>query len=198
MGTQRHVRIYLAVAIAALFVQLALVAAQTATTGSLGSTAQRDGQHDFDRLIGTWKAKLKLLAHPLSGSNTWVEYEGTQITRKIWGGRAILDEFSAHSPSANTDVEGLTIRLYNPESHQWSIYWASAKKGAFSPATVGQFNNGRGEFYHQEDYQGRPIFVRYVWSDIAATSAHFEQSFSDDGGKTWEPNSIDILTRVKE
>jgi hypothetical protein len=199
MRTRRQARIYMAVATAALFGQLTLAPAQTAaTTGSQGSTALRDGQHDFDPLIGTWKAKLKLLAHPLSGSSTWVEYEGTQITRAIWGARAILDEFSAHSPSVNSDVEGLTIRLYNRESHLWSIYWCSSKKGAFGPPTVGRFTNGRGEFYHQADFEGRPVFVRYVWSDITATSARFEQSFSDDGGRTWEPNSIDTLTRVKE
>jgi len=139
-----------------------------------------------------------VLAHPLSGSTDWVEYEGTQVTRKIWGGRGNLDEFSAHNVSGNA-IEGLTIRLYNPQTQQWTIYWASAKKGAFYvPPTVGHFTNGRGEFYCEEEYEGRPIFVRYTWSDITANSARFEQAFSADGGKTWEPNSIDLLTRIKE
>jgi hypothetical protein len=198
MSLRGRVRIHLVVA--ALFAATLVSAQTTGTPAKTEATAaQPDGQHDFDLLVGTWKANLKLRVHPLSGSNTWVEYEGTQITQKIWGGRAILDEFSAHSPSTNKDVEGLTVRLYNPESRQWSIYWATAKKGAFSlPPTVGHFTNGRGEFYHQEDYEGRPILVRYVWSDITATTAHFEQSFSSDGGKTWETNSISSLTRNKE
>lgn len=203
MRTQGRVPICSAVAAAALLFQTALASAQTAPTpakaGSQASAVQRDGQHDFDPLIGTWKATLRQLKNPLTGSTTWVEFEGTQITRSIWGGRATLDEFKVHSPETNTEIDGLTLRLYNPETHQWSIYWANAKKGTLDyPPMVGQFNNGRGEFYDQEMYQGLAIFVRYVWSDITPTSAHFEQSFSADGGKTWEPNWISTITRIKE
>lgn len=149
-------------------------------------------------MVGTWKATLKRLEKPLTGSTTWVEFEGTQTTRLIWGGRGVMDEFSVRDPKTNAPVEGLTVRLYNPKSRQWSIYWANATSGSFSlPATVGRYTNGRGEFYDHEEYQGRMIFVRYVWSDITPTSAHFEQSFSEDGGKTWEPNWISDITRVK-
>jgi hypothetical protein len=179
------------------------LAAQTAgaptKAGAHASGTQRDGQHDFDPLVGTWKAKLKRLVHPLSGSTTWIDFEGTQITRSVWGGRATLDEFHVDSPSTNTHIDGLTLRLYNPESRQWHIYWANARKGTLDfPPVVGEFNNGRGEFYDQEYFEGRSIFVRYVWSDITATTARFEQSFSDDGGKTWEANWISTIERVKE
>ncbi len=137
--------------------------------------------------------------HPLSGSTTWIEFEGTLVTRSVWGGRATLDEFHVDSAVTNTHIDGLTLRLYNPESRQWHIYWANARKGILDlPPVVGEFNNGRGEFYDQEDFEGRSIFVRYVWSDITATSARFEQSFSEDGGKTWEPNWISTIERVKE
>jgi hypothetical protein len=204
MSTRKSGRIGWVVAAINLFGPPALVSAQTvaapAKAGSQQSAAaQRDGQHDFDPLVGTWKAKLKRLAHPLSGSTTWVEFEGTQITHSVWGGRATLDEFHVDSPSTNTHIDGLTLRLYNPESHQWHIYWANAKNGTLDvPPVVGRFHNGRGEFYDQEYFEGRSIFVRYVWSDITATSARFEQSFSDDGGKTWEPNWISTIERVKE
>ncbi|MGH9888541.1 MAG: hypothetical protein ACREBE_23615 [bacterium] len=201
----RHalVRIGIAVAAFAVLGHPAFVAAQTAATPSKAQPPERptlrDGQRDFDWMIGTWKATLKRLEKPLTGSTTWVELEGTQVTRSVWGGRAIQDEFSVHNPETNTHVDGLTLRLYNPESHQWSIYWANAKRGVLDlPPVVGQFNQGRGEFYDQEVFQGRAILVRYVWSDITATSAHFEQSFSDDGGKTWETNWISTITRVKD
>lgn len=161
--------------------------------------AAQDGQHDFDWMIGSWKATLKRLEKPLTGSTTWVEFEGTQVTKHLWGGRAVMDEFSVNNPTTKTRVDGLTVRLYNPKSRQWSIYWANANNGAFSlPATVGGFKNGRGEFYDHEDYQGRMILVRYVWSDITPTSAHFEQAFSVDGGQTWEVNWISDIKRVKE
>jgi len=201
MRTHKRAGIWLTLVVIAWLVPQVPVSAQTAAeqTGFQENVRLRDGQHDFEPLIGTWKAHLKRLVHPLSGSNTWVEFDGTQITRSIWGGRATLDEFNVDSPSANMHIDGLTIRLYNPESHQWSIYWATAKQGSFAlPATVGRFVNGRGEFYDQEMFEGRMIFVRYVWSDITPTSARFEQSFSDDGGKTWEPNWVSTITREKQ
>lgn len=172
--------------------------AAAAKTSAPQGAAARDGQRDFDFLIGTWKTHLKRLVNPLTGSTTWVEFEGTQVTKSEWGGRAVTDEFSVHNPATNTHIDGLTVRLYNPESRQWSIYWANAKNGSFSlPPTVGRFTNGRGEFYDQEEFQGRTIQVRFVWSDITPTSAKFEQSFSEDGGKTWETNWISTITRAK-
>jgi hypothetical protein len=199
----RYVRICLAVAVVALLTQPALVSAQTVTTpakdGTQESAAQRDGQRDFDWMIGTWKGRLKRLLNPLTGSTTWVEYNVTQVTRKVWGGRANMDEFTADSPETQSHIEGMTLRLYKPESREWYIYWANMKTGALGlPPTVGRFNNGRGEFYDHEEIGGRMIFVRYVWSDITPNSARFEQSFSADGGKTWEPNWISTITRVKE
>jgi len=201
MSTVRLSRFSLAAAALLAGAGLALAQSPPAPAGgpSSGNATLRDGQRDFDPLIGNWKATLKRLVHPLTGSHEWVEFEGTQITRSVWGGRASMDEFHVHSPGTNTDVDGLTIRLYNPQSHQWSIYWSNAKKGTFDwPPTVGRWQDGRGEFYDQETFEGKSIIVRYVWSDVTGSSAHFEQSFSEDGGKTWEPNWISTITRMKE
>ena len=170
-------------------------------TGSATSTpqsarAERDGQHDFDFELGSWKIHLKRRLKPLTRSNNWVEFDGTSITRKVWDGRANLEEFETDGPSGH--IEGMTLRLYNPQTRQWSLYWANSKDGAISgPPNVGEFKDGRGEFYCQDTFNGRVIFIRYVWSDITPTSAHFEQSFSDDGGKTWEVNWITDQTRVQ-
>jgi hypothetical protein len=190
-----------ATAVAFLFSQLSLVSAQTVSPAKETSkdSPLRDGQHDFDFAIGTWKFHLKKLDHPLTGSHTWAELDGNSSCRKIWDGGANLDQVEVYSADRKTHIKGLTLRLYNPESHQWSLYWGNAAKGALSlPAVVGQFNNGRGEFYDQEEFNGRAIFVRFMWSDITPTSAHFEQSFSTDGGKTWEVNWITDQTRVQE
>jgi len=173
--------------------------AQTASAASAPSALQaatpRDGQHDFDFEIGTWKVHLKKLQHPLTGSTTWIEFDGTIAARAVWDGRANFDEFEADSPSGH--IEGLTLRLYNPQSRQWSLYWANPKDGTFSgPPQVGEFKNGIGEFYCQDTYNGRMILIRYVWSAITPNSAHFEQSFSADGGKTWEVNWITDQTRT--
>ena len=169
-----------------------------AKTSVQHTPTKHDGQHDFDFEIGTWKIHLKRLDHRLTGSTTWVEFDGTSVTRKVWDGRADLEELEVDSPTGH--IEGMTLRLYDPQTHQWSLYWATSKSGAMGPPTIGEFKNGRAEFFDTEPSgpNGRAILVRFVWSDITPNSAHFEQSFSDDGGKTWEVNWITDQTRVKD
>jgi hypothetical protein len=156
---------------------------------------ERDGQHDFDFEIGTWTTHLRRLRNPLTGSITWVEYVGTTVVRKVWDGRANLVELVVDGPAGH--LEGLSLRLYNPESRQWSLNFSNSSGGTLSPPAIGEFRNGRGEFYSQETLNGRAILVRFVISDITPSSARFEQSFSADGGKTWEVNWIAVDTRVK-
>jgi hypothetical protein len=158
--------------------------------------ADRDGQHDFDFEIGAWQTHLRRLVHPLTGSTTWVEYEGTSVVRKIWNGRANLVELEVDGPSSH--IKGLNLRLYNPESHQWSLSFANSNGGTLSQPTIGEFKNSRGEFFDQETLNGKTILVRFVISDITSNSCRFEQAFSDDGGKTWEVNWIATDTRMKD
>jgi hypothetical protein len=170
-----------------------VVQAQQAQQSSTAA-APRDGQHDFDFEIGVWKTHLKRLLHPLSGSSTWVELDGTTVVRKVWNGRANLAELETDAASGHLEV--LSLRLYDPQSRQWSLNTANIKSGTLGVPTIGEFKDGRGEFFDQEAFNGRTILVRNVWSDITADSCRFEQSFSDDGGKTWEVNWIAIDSRV--
>jgi hypothetical protein len=155
-----------------------------------------DGQHDFDFELGRWKMQLRKLKSPLHGSREWIEFSGTSVTRPAWGGKAQIEEFEVDSPVVG-HIEGMTVRLYSPTSHQWSLYWANQKNGRFDVPTIGEFKDGRGEFFDQETYEGRSIIVRYVWSNITPKSAHFEQSYSQDGGKTWEVNWITDQIRIE-
>jgi hypothetical protein len=182
---------------------LALVFASQPSVAQLNSAAVspgdhplRDGQHDFDFEIGTWKTHLKRLDHPLTGSTTWVECDGTTVVRRVWSGKANLVELEADCPGGH--FEGLSLRLYNPQSHQWSLNFSNVSDGTLSQPTIGEFKNGRGEFYDQEPLRGRAILVRFVILDITPNSCHFEQSFSDDGGKTWELNWVATDTRVPD
>lgn len=155
---------------------------------------ERDGQQDFDFEIGTWKTHLRRLLRPLTGSTTWVEYEGTTVVRRVWAGRANLVELAVNGPSGR--IEALSLRLYNTASQQWSLNFSGIGSGSFSEPAIGKFENGRGEFFNQETLNGRAIVVRFVVFDITPTSCRFEQSFSDDGGKTWEVNWVATDTRV--
>src|SRR5688572_182642 len=110
--------------------------------------AQRDGQHDFDWEIGTWKTHLKRLQHPLTGSTTWVEYQGTTVVRKVWDGRANMVELDVKGSAGA--IEALSLRLYNAESRQWSLNFANSRGGTMTLPAIGEFKNGRGEFYNQD------------------------------------------------
>ena len=160
------------------------------------SAVQRDGEHDFDFNFGIWKTHISRLQHPLTGSSSWVEYDGISIVRKVWDGRASLFELKANGPAGH--IEGAGLRLYNPQSHQWSLNWANSGAGTTGQPMIGEFNQGRGEFFDRETFNGRTISVRNGFSEITENSSRFEQAFSDDGGKTWETNWIMTFTRAKD
>jgi hypothetical protein len=191
-------RLRLCVPITSLLVAVLLppsfLQAQTATPAVPQAAAQRDGQHDFDFEIGSWKIHLKRRLHPLNGSNTWVEFDGTSVTRKLWQGRSQVEEFETDGAAGH--IEGMTVRLYNPQTHEWRLYWANSQKGIMDVPQIGRFINGRGEFYAQDTFEGKTIWVRFIWSQTDSKSPHFEQSFSEDGGKTWEVNWLTDQTRV--
>jgi hypothetical protein len=191
-------RVYLLACVLCCLCPSPLAFSQVATSQvkARSASAQRDGQHDFDFEIGTWKTDLRRLLNPLTGSTTWVEYNGTTVVRKVWQGRANLVELVADGPAGH--FEGLSLRLYNPQSRQWSLNFANVNSGVMTQPTTGEFKNGRGEFFSQETFNGRAILVRFVISDITPNSCRFEQAFSDDGGKTWEVNWIATDTRVKD
>lgn len=163
---------------------------------STAKVTAHDGQHDFDFEIGTWKTHLKRLVHPLSGSVEWTEYDGVTIVRKVWNGRANLVELTADGPAGH--FEGLNLRLYNPQSRQWSLNFANSRSGTLGQPTIGGFVDGRGEFYDQEDFDGRAVFVRFTITPINADTIVFEQAFSDDGGKTWEVNWVATDRRMRQ
>jgi hypothetical protein len=177
------------------FIHSGLIVAQPEARVGKPNLQQRDGQHDFDFEFGEWKIQLKRRLKPLTGSTTWVEYEGSSIVRKVWNGAANLGELNVSGPAGR--IEGLSLRTYNPQSRQWNITWSNRADGAVGPPMVGQFQNGRGEFYNQEPFNGRAILVRFIFSDITSNSFKFEQAFSADGGKTWEANWVASFTRVK-
>ena len=151
----------------------------------------RDGLHDFDFIIGRWNVRLHKLLHPLTGSTEWLEYTGTSVMTKLWDGRANMEEFKVTSLDQRQHMDAQTLRLYDPDTHRWNIWLADAAHGKLSgPPTVGAFKDGRGEFFDAEDFDGRTILVRYVWTQPTPTTARMEQSFSADWGRSWEVNWI--------
>jgi|SRR5579871_841751 len=173
-----------------------LVLGQANSNSSKATAAEaRDGSHDFDPLLGAWKYHLKRRLRPLTGSNEWVEFEGRGTCRKLFDG-AQIDEGEWNGPSGR--IVGLTLRVYNPTSHQWRLYWDNQKVGVLDPPQVGEFKDGVGEFFAQDTINGKTILIRFRWTNLNTSTPHFEQSFSDDGGTTWEVNWITDQTRVSD
>ena len=171
-----------------------------AQPGAVPPLAQHDGAHDFDFLLGDWKAHVKRLPDRLVGSTAWIEYDGISRHHPVLGSSANFEEFEVDSPKAPpgalAHIRAQTLRLYDPASHQWSIFGLDVDKGSLIlPATIGQFHDGVGEFYDYEDWKGRWILVRYQWTHTGRDHAHMEQAFSPDGGRTWEVNWICDLSR---
>ena len=161
-------------------------------------TAMRDGQHDFDFNIGVWHTHIKRILDPFASSSDSVELNGTVTVRKVWDGRAQLEEIEADGPKGHW--EGLTLFLYNPSGHQWSQSFVNSKVGTLSPSsTFGEFKDGRVVLVGQDNtVNDRTILVRAVWSNIKPDSHQYEESYSNDGGTTWVRSFVANLTRLKQ
>jgi hypothetical protein len=155
------------------------------------------GLHDFDLRAGEWLAHHRRLKERLAGSQEWVEFDGTQSFRLLMDGYANEDENVLTMPSGV--YKGVTLRAYDSKSGQWAIWWLDGREpfADMDPPVKGRFVNGVGTFYADDTLRGKRVRVRFVWSNITADSAHWEQAFSPDGGKTWEVNWITDFKRAR-
>lgn len=158
---------------------------------------QRDGSHDFDFLIGDWKAHVRRLPDRLVGAHDWVEYDGISNHHKLFDTSADVEQFDVTSTDGKQHLRAQTLRMYNPHTHQWFIYGFDADNAELDPAApvVGEFHSNRGEFYNRITWNGRVVLVRWMWLNVSPHAAHMEQSFSADGGRNWEVNWICDLSR---
>jgi hypothetical protein len=152
------------------------------------------GTDDFDFLVGSWEIANRRLARPLTGSDDWDEFPSTSECRRFFGIVANVDEIAIPARG----LCGLTLRLFDPERKEWSLYWASSRDSRLQPPVVGRFADGVGTFFSRETFNGTDITVRFTWSGITPDSARWEQAFSADDGKTWETNWIMEFTRSRQ
>jgi hypothetical protein len=188
-----NIRALLALGLALTLSGLPIDAGRAADVVVAPPTPQ-DGRHDFDFHMGVWKTHISRLIHPLSGSSVWTAYDGVSTVRSVWNGKASLFELEASGPAGH--LEGVGLRLYDPAARQWNLNWTNSSIGKLDAPMVGEFRNGRGEFYGPDTLNSRTILVRNGFYDIKPNSSRFEQAFSPDGGKTWETNWIMTFDRA--
>jgi hypothetical protein len=154
----------------------------------------RDGRVDYDFLFGSWTVRNRRLRERLKGCTEWEDFPSICQVRPILGGLGNMDEFTLEPASGR--VLAITVRLYDPASAEWSIYWAaSTGSGRFDVPMVGRFDGPGGEFYSQEVFEGRHIFSRFIWTVQGPDACRWEQAYSADGGRSWETNWTMELTR---
>jgi hypothetical protein len=170
------------------------MSAGPASVRSEATGEERAVDNTFDWFVGTWTSEQRRLREVLVGSDDWYGFPGTHRSWNALDGVANVDE--ALFPTEG--FGGVTLRLYDKERDEWSLYWANSRDGRLAlPPAVGRFGeDGVGVFTNEEEYEGTPITVRYLWSDITPTSARWEQAFSVDKGATWEPNWVAQFTRT--
>ncbi|SCF14814.1 hypothetical protein GA0070607_6131 [Micromonospora coriariae] len=150
---------------------------------------------DFDFFVGTWNVVNRRLRKRLVGSDEWEEFPGMSVAHGFFGGGGHFDEIVFPTKG----FAGATIRLFDPATEQWSIYWMNSGRGELEqPPMVGRFVDGVGRLYADDQHEGRPVRCRFIWSEITATSARWEQAFSVDGERTWETNWIMTFTKAAE
>ena len=161
-----------------------------------GETAVIDHAHDFDFLVGKWRVHHRRLKARLAGNHDWVEFEGTSQLWLTIDGHGTVDDNFIDLPGDPYYAMG--TRGYDPKTQTWAIWWLDGRNPhEIEPPVMGNFQNGVGTFEGDDTFNGKPIKVRFVWSQVTANSAHWEQAFSPDGGKSWEINWVMDLTRVK-
>ncbi|WP_405974928.1 hypothetical protein OG496_44690 [Streptomyces sp. NBC_00988] len=149
--------------------------------------------HDFDFFHGEWEVANRRLTDFLQPGSGWEEFEGASRCWPLFDGAANVDEIDM----PYVDSKGLTLRLFNRETGQWSLNWSSSGTGRLFPPVIGRFEDGRGEFYGDDTHDGKDVRVRFVWSGISASGARWEQAFSVDDGASWVTNWTMDFTRPK-
>jgi hypothetical protein len=153
--------------------------------------------HDFDFLTGRWHVQHQRLRERLAGCTEWDEFDGSCSAQPILGGQGNLDDNVLNLPAGS--YRAVSVRAFDASTRQWAIWWLDARHPhRIDAPVVGSFEGGVGTFYADDTFDGRPIVVRYRWTDTLTTAPRWDQAFSPDGGKTWETNWRMVFARVAD
>jgi|SRR5580700_992118 hypothetical protein len=185
--------VFAAASASAATVPVATVPAAIIKPNYPAAPTTRDGRHDFDFELGTWRTHYRLLKDRLVGSHEWYDCYGTSVIRPFWNGSGNLEDGDLTCPKRH--VGGMTLRMYDPRTHQWTLWWGTHALAVAPPPQIGHFAAGIGEFYSYDSWKGKSVITRFQWTKPHG-NPRFEQAFSTDGGKTWETNWTTDYERV--
>lgn len=179
------------------FLYLVASAMIVAAQPSFAQTAvsPRDGSHDFDFALGSWTTEVTIIKDPFNKPDEQVHMRGTKVARPIWNGKGWIEEIGADGPSGHW--QGATIFLYDPAAHQWSQNYVDSSEGRMETPSVGEYRDGKLEFYSQESVDGRTMLLRGTWTVISKDLHTYEIARSIDGGRSWHTSFIARVRRAK-
>jgi hypothetical protein len=148
--------------------------------------------NDFDFLIGSWTVTNRRLGKLLAGSDDWTVFPGTTTCWSHFEGGGNMDEIVFPTLGSR----GCTLRLFDVEREEWSLYWANSRTGLLQPPVTGTFTGDRGDFHGEDTHEGVPVKVHYAWTGTTTSSPRWKQEFSADGGRTWESNWVMDFARA--
>jgi len=167
------------------------------TSGELVITASpNSSNHDFDFYQGKWKLRNKKLKTRLNNCSEWTEFESTQEMYLVLNGIGNVDNFL--TTIDGVPFEGMTVRLFNPKTKLWSLYWADSNEGKFDPPVVGSFENSVAHFFTKDTFNNKKIVVVFRWDARDKDNPVWSQAFSDDNGKSWEWNWYMYFSKIIE
>jgi hypothetical protein len=150
---------------------------------------------DFDFLHGVWNVRHRRLKERLTSSDEWEDFAGTSVTRPILSGGGNIEENFIEFPQGA--YRAIALRSHDTVSNSWAIWWLDARHPhVLDVPVIGGFNDGVGTFLADDVFHGRPIKVRFLWSDISKDACCWRQAFSADGGRTWETNWVMEFARI--
>lgn len=149
-------------------------------------------KHDFDFFHGKWRLRNRKLRERLSNCNEWDEFDSTQECYGVLQGIGNIDNFLM----PQSDFEGLTLRLFNPQTKLWSIYWADSNTGVLDKPVVGSFSNKVGHFYSRGCFNQQDVLWRFKWDASDAINPVWSQAISTDLGRSWEWNWYMFMNKI--
>ena len=176
-----------------LVASVAIAIAQPSFAGR--ATSMRDGSHDFDFALGHWTTEVTMIKDPFNKPNEQTHMRGTKVARPIWNGKGWIEEIEAGDPGSHW--QGATIFLYDPAAHQWSQNYVDSSEGRIEPPSIGEYRDGKIEFYSQEVVDGRAMLLRGTWTIISKDLHTYEIARSVDGGRSWHTSFIARVSRAQ-
>jgi len=160
------------------------------------ATTVRDGRHDFDLRFGDWRVQHRRLKERLANNHEWIEFDGTLKMWPLMGGLANVSDNWFNMPGGA--YHGVSLRAYDVKTGQWAVWWLDGRTpfDELDPPMKGRFEDGNATLYGTDTFKGKPVRVRMTWTKVTASSAHWEQAYSADGGKSWEVNWISDFQRA--